>query len=313
MAVAALRSEGGVWCYVGGNCIKLRDNFESKKEGLEKQLTDILGETWKIDINPNAIWAYAEDDSYGKDNLGACLHSYIADTIWNLKYFLEKHGDLGKTELNTVATAHTLTLALDTTGSVSYASCDIHDGTLRLLFQEGNLGTNISQTTKIETLEAALCAANPDAAALSYSARLNIAQVWDAKLPDLQKKIAAQLANDKIVLDPNFAAVYATLKAAPGVAKERPDWEKSLGYIMHQYFSGLLHTLEYQKFEKDDMLQEGFAEAVEKGEIRFRVVEKLGRTYNESVVEDGVFWLQTKPDMWGTNCGDVASDVVNLL
>ncbi|KAF2495274.1 hypothetical protein BU16DRAFT_550109 [Lophium mytilinum] len=290
----------------------VRDKFESKKEGLEKQLSDILGETWKIDINPNAIYVYAEDNSYGKDNLGGCLHSYVADTIWNLKYFLEKHGDLGKTELNTVATAHTLTLAFDESGTVRYASCDIHDGTLRLLFQENNLGTNISAATKIEQLESALCAATPDAP-LSYSARINIAKAWDAKLPELQKKIGAQLANDKIVLDPNFVAVYAALKAAPVVAKERPDWEQSLGYIMNQYFNGLLHTLAYQKFEKDDMLQEGFAEAVEKGEIRFRVVEKLGRTYNESVIEEGVFWMQTKPETWATNCGDVGSDVVNLL
>jgi len=43
-------------------------------------------------------------------------------------------------------------------------------------------------------------------------------------------------------------------------------------------------------------------------------VEKLERrTYNESVIEEGVFYMQTKPEMWGTNCGDVASDIVNLL
>jgi hypothetical protein len=203
-------------------------------------------------------------------------------------------------------------MAFDTTGTIRYCGCDIHDGTLRVLFQENNLGTNISNATSITALEDALTAATP-AAALSYSARHSIATEWEAGVEALQKKIGAQLNNPKIVLDPNFEAVYAALNAAPVVAKDRPDWEKQLGYMMQQYYEGLLWTLQCAKFETDDMLQEGFEEAVDKGIIRFRIVEKLGRSYNETVIEDGVLYLQTKPESWATNCGDISSEIVNVL
>lgn len=108
--------------------------------------------------------------------------------------------------------------------------------------------------------------------------------------------------------------MYAALKDEKVVHDDRPDWEKQLGYMAIQYFKGLLYTLEYEKFGSDDMLQEGFAEAVDKGEIKFRVVKKLtSGSYNESVVEDGVLYMQTIPEKWGTNCSDVASKIVDLL
>ena len=59
------------------------------------------------------------------------------------------------------------------------------------------------------------------------------------------------------------------------------------------YFEGAEYILKYQKFGEDDMLQEGFNEAVEKGEIAIRIVDKLNAgSYNESVIEDGVLYLQ---------------------
>jgi hypothetical protein len=39
-------------------------------------------------------------------------------------------------------------------------------------------------------------------------------------------------------------------------------------------------------------LREGFLEAVEKNTIAFRVVDKTEETYNEYVLEDGVFYIQ---------------------
>lgn len=60
-------------------CFKLltfqsvRDEFESKKADLEKQISDILGTAWTIDINPNAIYPYAEENSYASNSLGDCI------------------------------------------------------------------------------------------------------------------------------------------------------------------------------------------------------------------------------------------------
>lgn len=288
----------------------VRDEYETKRADFEEQISKLLGTAWKVNINPNAIWVYAEERSYGRDSLGACLASYVSDAIYNLKYFLEKHGDQGKDEINTVCSAHTLTLAFDESGKIRYCGCDVHDGNLRMLFQENNLGTNISHA--LQELEDALSAANANPA-LSYSARHSITKEWDSEAAELQKKIGVQLNNDKIIISPNFEKVYAALKDEKVVHDDRPDWEKQLGYMVMQYFKGLLYTLEYQKFGSDDMLQEGFAEAVDKGEIKFRVVKKLTSGSYNSVVEDGVLYMQTIPEKWGTNCSDVASKIVDLL
>ena len=239
------------------------------------------------------------------------LSSYVSDAIYNLKYFLKKHGDQGKDEINTVCSAYTLTLAFDESGKIRYCGCDVHDGNLRMLFQENNLGTNISYA--LQELEDALSAANANPA-LSYSARHSITREWDNEAAELQKKIGMQLNNDKIIISPNFKEVYAALKHEKVVRDDRPDWEKQLGYMVMQYFKGLLYTLEYQKFSSDDMLQEGFAETVDKGEIKFRIVKKLtSESYNESVIKDGVLYMQTIPEKWGTNCSDVASKIVDFL
>lgn len=51
----------------------VRDEWENKKAGYESQLTDLLSTAWTIDINPNAIYPYAEENSYGKNSLGDCI------------------------------------------------------------------------------------------------------------------------------------------------------------------------------------------------------------------------------------------------
>jgi hypothetical protein len=45
--------------------------------------------------------------------------------------------------------------------------------------------------------------------------------------------------------------------------------------------------MEREKFSSDDLLREGFAEAVPKGIVKLRVVEKIQGAYNELLVEDG--------------------------
>ncbi len=61
----------------------VRDEWDSKKPDYEKQLSDILGTVWTIDINPNAIWLYYYD-GYAKDSLGSCIKRYF---IYFAAYF----------------------------------------------------------------------------------------------------------------------------------------------------------------------------------------------------------------------------------
>jgi hypothetical protein len=54
----------------------VRDEWEAKKPDLEKQLSELLGEAWTFDVNPQAIWPYATD-SFAKDRLGSCLNASV--------------------------------------------------------------------------------------------------------------------------------------------------------------------------------------------------------------------------------------------
>jgi len=35
----------------------------------------LLGVPWKFEVNPNLIYVYAEEDSYGRNSLGDCIYS----------------------------------------------------------------------------------------------------------------------------------------------------------------------------------------------------------------------------------------------
>jgi hypothetical protein len=53
----------------------VRDSWENKKPELEAQLLTLLGEAWTFDINPLAIFPYAEEGSYGHSSLGDCIYA----------------------------------------------------------------------------------------------------------------------------------------------------------------------------------------------------------------------------------------------
>jgi hypothetical protein len=55
----------------------VRDEFENNKADMEKQISDILGAAWTIDINPLVLWPYAVD-GYAKERLGTCIKALVA-------------------------------------------------------------------------------------------------------------------------------------------------------------------------------------------------------------------------------------------
>ncbi|KAJ1324244.1 hypothetical protein MN608_10304 [Microdochium nivale] len=296
----------------------LRDEWENKKADLEKQLSDILTVPWTVDIDPKQVYAYA-GDGYAKDSLGSCITGYVEGAISQLKYFEENYGEEGIKELNAIAHKHSLGLDLDENKRWSYCGVDVHEGQLRMLFAPSNLGVNISYCLERDVLQKALNeapAAESSDSKLSYAARTNIRQEYDTKIGDIQKKIAEILANPDIKLNPNFDAIFASLLAESKVKKTelRDDWQSSIGYLAREYFDGLVSQLGWQKFEDDDMLQEGFKEAVDKNEVCLRIVDSLkDSSYCECVVEDGVLYLQCKPITWGTNITNAAEKLVDKL
>jgi hypothetical protein len=160
-----------------------------------------------------------------------------------------------------------------------------------MLFKEDNLGTNTYQI--LHELEDALNNASkadsPDS--LSYTARNSIKQNYLPEIDAIQKKIAEQLHNKDIKLTPNFEEVAAALRKDKNSDSR---WESNLGSYMKSYFEAIGSNLEYNKFKDDDMLYEGFAEAVTKNEIKFRIVDKLtgDSSWNQIIIEDGILYIQ---------------------
>lgn len=239
-----------------------------------------------------------------------------------LKYFAEKYGDDGKQELNSIAHKHQLNMEYDDKKTYSYCGPAIQDGQVVILFSAKQLGTNSYDALADREFQKALNSAPPPSSAnghtpsMSYTARTSIKQDWDPKIEELQKKIGDLLEMPDIKLEPNFESNFVVLKAKASEKKSgvRDDWENYLGSFTYQYFEGLLSTLQWKEFGDDDMLREGFQEGVSKGEVQFKVVEKLEKgSYNESLVKDGVLYMQTEPKYFGTNVSDCASNIIELL
>ncbi|KAK1724777.1 uncharacterized protein BDZ83DRAFT_577858 [Colletotrichum acutatum] len=301
----------------------IRDDWENKKEDLQKQLSDVLGAEWTLkDINPNALYPYAQD-GYAKESLGSCIEQYVSEAIYNLKSFAERYGEDGKSELNSICHARSLAIDLDDRPKgerVSYCGVLVKEGgVLAIVFSEGNLGTNISSAVETQGLLAALNAAPAapgSVAVMSFAARNAVRQDYDPQIEETRMSLADMLERPDIALCPNFETNFEKMKAAAATkgSEVRSDWEANFGLFTRMYFEGLRSQMRYQKFDDDDMLREGFNEAAEKGQIHFRIVDKMAyATYGEVVLEDGLICLQTQAHNFGTNVDYAAEKLLDQL
>ncbi|KAK8069602.1 hypothetical protein PG994_006218 [Apiospora phragmitis] len=297
----------------------VRDDWDNKKPEIEKELSDILTVPWTVEVNPNEVFAYAVD-GYAKESLGSCIAAYSKGAIWQLKSYESTYGETGLKELNDICHAHVLTMDVDLTKRFTYGGVDVDErGALRMLFAPDNLGCNIDYCMERDTLLKALNDAPPPPAAegaFSFAARTGIRQDYEPKIEAIRAKVSELLAWPEIRLNPNWEEVFAALQAESRVKKAelREDWQSYMGASAISYFDGLLGQIQYQKFEDDDLLQEGFRDVVSKGEIKFRIVEKLKEdSYGECEIEDGILYLQSTAKTWGTNTSYAAQKLVDKL
>jgi hypothetical protein len=295
----------------------VRDEWDNNKADLEQQLSEVLGETWTIDVNPNAIWPY-HNDGYAKESLGSCIKGYVEGAIYQIKYLSGRYDSLAA-EINEIAHAKVLTLDVDETepSRFSYCGADVEDGKLRMLFNKDNLGVNISDSLQEAKLFAALNGA-PTEKPISFLSRLNIRTEYDPNIAAVQHQLAELLgkSDDEIKMNPNFEDTFAKLSAYKKTkgSELRDDWETCLGSYTLKYYEGLVYQMKYQKVGEDDMIQEGFVEAVPDLEFTFRIVEKLNKgTYGEVEFADGKCYLQAPADKWGYNVDYIAEKIIDLL
>ncbi|KAK1252386.1 hypothetical protein MKX08_003573 [Trichoderma sp. CBMAI-0020] len=295
----------------------IRDEWENRKPDYEDRISAVLGEPWKIDIDLRQVCAYAED-GYAAEATGSMISAYIDGVLYQLDRFIAKHGDKGKEELNSMASARTITMDLDDGQKFSYCGCAVSAaGALVILFREGYLGTNIDDACSLDKLENALNDAPSTALAshqpMSFIARAAIRSDWDAQIDATKQQLGEILGRD-IALEPRFEQAFDRLSAGDGDGDA--SWQRNLGAFHRMYYEGLASYLVYQKFGEDDMLREAFHEGIDKATVVFRIVgkEALKRaTYSECVIEDGTLILQTTAEHYGTNIAETASQLMELL
>ena len=210
-----------------------------------------------------------------------------------LEYFTSWNKDVVRAEINTICSAHTLSMDVDTNKKVQYCGCEVSSsGQLVIIFAEKMLATNVQDALSEPELNKALNDAPTDNAPMSFLARIGIKRQYDPEIGNVQAKIKSLLQQD-ITLDPNFDDSFAKLKAA---SDKHSGWEKSLGGLTLQYFQALAWRLEEREFESDDMLREAVVEAIESRTFKFRIVDEgqMKQSYNEVQIVDGVLHLQVK-------------------
>jgi hypothetical protein len=212
--------------------------------------------------------------------------------MYNLQRFANTFGDDGKSELNTVCSKHQLVIAPQDTTKFTYGGLDIKDGVLRLVFQETNLGTNVSDVSAEIAKALKDAPPAPGASAFNIVARNSVRDNYDPKIEALRSAIATLVNMPSLKLNPNFEHNSSMLAKT---ASDHETWDRQIGAATLDYFSSVESALKREGFGGDDMLQEGFQEVISKGEICFRIVDKLNKgTYNEVHAEDGVLYIQVR-------------------
>lgn len=236
----------------------------------------------------------------------------------SLERFVDKTGEEGKAELNTLASSHTIVMDVTSKPGINYTGCEIVNGLLRILFVKDCLGTNVNDS--LDTLSEAINEAgtSKDDTTLDFNARIGIKNDYEPKIGAIQAKFKKILDTPTFDIEPNFEHNYAAMKAYTKDGKHGNsylrEWQKSLGRFTLEYFESFMEVMENKGFGDDEMIQEGFKESVEKNQVALRIVDKLDKGhYNEPFIENGVLYIETTPDNWATNVGDPGYELMNIL
>ncbi|KAJ7078815.1 hypothetical protein C8R43DRAFT_1177826 [Mycena crocata] len=252
-----------------------------RKDNFQTRIKELAGTDFTININAAEVWAYADE---GNTSAGTCFS--------------------GLTFFNEAVTQSKLTLAVNPLGDKpgETITSDVKDGVYRILFRRDRLVYN--QNWLDDTMLPAIESAPREG--FSLSAKNSIENDYEGEIDEVRDEIN-KLVGAEVTLDPNFEELYKALS----ILKDN-DWQARIGVTVLNYFKGLKYQLEYQDFKDDDMLQEGLQEIVETKTFKIRIVPKTKSTI-ETVIEDGVVYVQCATDRWGYSTNDAGSDLIKLL
>lgn len=158
----------------------MRDSWEAHKESISSQIAAQLGETYTLEVDMNAIYAYASE-GYAKDRPGQMTKDYFDGFVWQLDNYLKTYGEDGKATFNSTVSTKKITLEIDDTGKFSYCGCDIKEGRFRILAAENYLATNISDACSSKNILKAVedAEAASGGGGLSVGAKANVKETVD--------------------------------------------------------------------------------------------------------------------------------------
>ncbi|WOO84502.1 uncharacterized protein LOC62_06G008021 [Vanrija pseudolonga] len=297
-----------------------RDDFENKKVDLEKEISDIMGTQWTLDVDPLPLSPYVDNSKF-KGRIGEVIFGYFEGIPHAMKSQLFYTYPTAKDELNRIVPTHSIGLDVDLDGKYDYCGPTVREGKIVIVFNPAKVwsgaGNGFEKEALLKELTAAEAASDQGGLApLSVTAKVSINKFYtnDDEPKRNMDDIRKTLNNPAVDFEPNFEAVYSALKTAG-----RADADDRLAGLTKAYLEDLLFMLKHQKFDKDDMLKEAFADAVPSNKIVFRIVPELqgdgkyGGEYAQPWIEDGILYLQTTPENWGKNTGDVGKKLVDLV
>jgi len=222
------------------------------------------------------------------------ISSYVTCFIQELEHYIRRYGDDGVTRLNSVCFKHSIGLAAEKISNRT--SCDIKDGSFRILFQENCLGVNcFSGIWGFD--EAINNAVDPSehSSSMSFIATQSVKLKFDTQIEAIRLKAASMLQLPSLKLTADFETIFTKLKAAKQESSLWAITEKRLGDVALEFFKSAFLEVVRIEFANDEMSCETFREAIfrEKVELRIvdQIVERHGFTF-EAVIEEGVLYIQ---------------------
>lgn len=145
------------------------------------------------------------DESYAS-RLGQVIVWYIEPLVSNVKRFVDKFGEDGKGELNSIVASHTITFGPQDSTQFSYGGLVVENGVLRLVYNApDSFASNVDDISK-DIAEALKKASSSSGSGSAYDilARNGVRQNYDPKIEEVRKNIEALTGLKGIVLKPNF-------------------------------------------------------------------------------------------------------------
>jgi len=293
----------------------IRDEFDAHLPDLTQTINNLLKETYVVEINFPQLFAHCVAVDSGQNYVGSTAKSYLDGFIDNLKkYTGEGEFDEAIQTFNSLVTERKITIAAD--NKFSYEGCSIKNGVFEINYNSKAYGSNNSYACSYmgKEIDRALFAKSPYA--LPLLLKKGIRDDWTAQKETVTQGIQEELLGAEVKLMADVEGIWKLMVDAKN-SKQDVDLESiapNFGSYLFQYFDGFRYQVEYQ-FKKDDLMVEGFTDAVPTGEIWVEVVPKdeMKSGYNECKIENGKVILRTTPLYWGTNSSYVAQNLSSLL